>query len=92
VLDECRVLIFGAKREDTSVKSRKSHRLYPPPVLEQPTTKQLLVTMTLLKGIVTKAGVMEKTITVTVERKVIHPTLLKVCLHCRVVFTRPRAH
>jgi ribosomal protein S17 len=48
--------------------------------------------MTLLKGIVTKAGVMEKTITVTVERKVIHPTLLKVCLHCHVVFTRQRAH
>jgi ribosomal protein S17 len=47
--------------------------------------------MTLLKGIVTKAGVMEKTITVTVERKVIHPTLLKVCLHiAHVVFTRPR--
>ncbi len=31
-----------------------------------------------IEGIVTKAGVMAKTVTVTVERRLIHPKLLKV--------------
>lgn len=31
-----------------------------------------------LKGIVTKAGVMAKTVTMTVERQMTHPKLLKV--------------
>lgn len=34
-----------------------------------------------IEGIVTKAGVMAKTVTVTVERRLIHPKLLKVSLY-----------
>lgn len=34
--------------------------------------------MTILHGVVTKAGAMSKTVTVTVSRKVVHPILLKV--------------
>ncbi len=43
-----------------------------------PLQSPLNTIMTILKGIVTKAGVMQKTVTVTVERKIIHPKLLKV--------------
>lgn len=32
-----------------------------------------------LQGVVTKAGYMTKTVTMTVERKLMHPKLLKVC-------------
>lgn len=35
-------------------------------------------TMTILHGVVTKAGAMSKTVTVTISRKVVHPILLKV--------------
>lgn len=34
---------------------------------------------TVLTGIVTKAGVMAKTVTMTVEKIKMHPKLLKVC-------------
>lgn len=34
---------------------------------------------TVLTGIVTKAGVMAKTVTMTVEKVKMHPKLLKVC-------------
>jgi hypothetical protein len=45
--------------------------------------------MTILRGIVTKAGVMEKTVTVTVERKIIHPKLLKVRPFFSLSFSSP---
>lgn len=36
----------------------------------------------ILEGFITKAGFMDKTVTLTVERKVLHPLYHKVCLLC----------
>lgn len=59
-----------------------AHHIAPPTNTAAYGARDQIVEMVVqtIEGIVTKAGVMAKTVTVTVERRLIHPKLLKVSL------------